>query len=148
HMRYGHHIETGAVGLVHFRGGAQGLIEVGIVTRARPAYSAVIYGTEGIIETSGDRPDNGEAWLRARVRGEPDWIYPHVEPNDAVQAEIEALIDVIERGGTHPLDGRSARAGHEIVMAVYESARRRARIDLPLDVKGHPLEAMIAAGAV
>ncbi|MBI3971997.1 MAG: Gfo/Idh/MocA family oxidoreductase, partial [Chloroflexi bacterium] len=96
HMRYGHHIETGAVGLVHFRGGARGLIEVGIVTRARPAYSAVIYGTEGVIETSGDRPEEGEAWLRARVNGEPDWIYPDIEPNDAVQAEIEALIDVIE----------------------------------------------------
>ena len=50
-----------------------------------------------------------------------------------------------ERGGRHPLEGRSARAGHEILMAAYESARQRARIDLPLSVMENPLEAMAAA---
>jgi hypothetical protein len=33
-------------------------------------------------------------------------------------------------------------------MAIYESSRRRARIDLPLDVEENPLELMIAAGQV
>jgi hypothetical protein len=32
------------------------------------------------------------------------------------------------------------------MMAIYESSRRRARIDLPLQESGSPLEAMIAAG--
>jgi predicted dehydrogenase len=146
HQRYGHHIETGALGLIQFRGGARGLLEVGIVSRPRPGYSAIVYGTEGMIEASGDRPEEGEPWLRARVKGEADWIYPEIEPNDAFQAEIEALLDVLERGGTHPLDMRSARQGHEILIAIYESARRRARIDLPLTVAESPLEAMIAAG--
>jgi predicted dehydrogenase len=146
HMRYGHHIEAGAVGLVQFQGGARGLIEVGIVTRARPSYSATIYGTEGIIETSGDRPAEGEPLLRARVKGEPDWIVPQIEPNNATQGQIEALIDVIEHGGTHPLDGRSARKGMEILMAVYESARQRARIDFPYTGLANPLEEMIAEG--
>lgn len=149
HMRYGHHIETGAVGLIQFRGGARGLLEVGIVARpGAPPYGATVYGTDGIIEVSRDRPEAGEPWLRARVKGEAGWSYPEITPNDAFQAEIEAVIDVLERGGTHPLDGRSARAGHEILMAVYESARRRARIDLPLAVAESPLEAMIAAGEV
>jgi predicted dehydrogenase len=148
HMRYGHHIEAGATGLVHFRGGARGLIEVGIVTRSRPAYSVTVYGTEGMIETSGDRPDEGEPWLRALLAGEPGWIEPPVEPNDATRAQVEALIDVIERGGIHPLDGRSARKGMEILMAVYESARRRARIDLPFQGQTNPLEDMIAEGVV
>jgi hypothetical protein len=31
-------------------------------------------------------------------------------------------------------------------MAAYESARRRARIDLPLTITENPLEAMVAAG--
>jgi predicted dehydrogenase len=154
HMRYGHHVEAGALGLIQFQGGARGLVEVGIVSRPRPGYSATVYGTDGIIGASGDRPEPGEPstggrpepWLRARVKGEPDWTYPAVEPNDAIQAEIEALIDVLERGGTHPLDGRSARQGHEILMAIYESARRRARVDLPLAVAENPLEAMVAAG--
>jgi predicted dehydrogenase len=148
HLRYGHHIETGALGLIQFRGGARGLVEVGIVARPRPGYSAIVYGTDGVIEASGDRPEEGEPWLRARVKGEAGWIYPEIQPNDAFQAEIEALLEVLEQGGTHPLDMRSARQGHEILMAVYESARRRARIDLPLTVAESPLEAMVAAGVV
>ena len=148
HQRYGHHVETGAIGLVHFRGGARGMIEVGIVTRTRPSYSATIYGTEGFIEASGDRLQEGEPWLRARVKGQDGWIYPEIEPNNALQAEIQALIEVIEQGGTHPLDGRSARKGMEIVMAIYESARQRARIDLPLSTLANPLEEMIAEGVV
>jgi predicted dehydrogenase len=148
HMRYGHHVEAGAFAIIQFRGGARGLVEAGIVSRRRPSYSAIVYGTDGIIETSGDHPEPGEPWLRARVKGELDWFSPAIKPNNAMQAEIEALIDVIEHGGTHPLDMRSARQGHEILMAVFESARRRARIDLPLTVAEHPLEAMIAAGEV
>jgi predicted dehydrogenase len=148
HTRYGHHVETGAIGVVQFRGGARGQIEVGIVSRNRPGYSATIYGTDGIIETSGDRPEPGEPYLRARVKGHPDWITPEAPPNEATQAAFEALLRVLEEGGTHPLDMRSARQVHEILMAVYESSRRRARVDLPLEVGASPLEEMIAAGAV
>jgi predicted dehydrogenase len=148
HTRYGHHVETGALGLIQFRGGARGLVECGIVSRKRPGYSATIYGSDGMIETSGDRPEPGEPWLRARLKGDPDWTFPDAPPNEATQAAFEALLEVLERGGTHPLDMRSARQVHEILMAIYESSRRRARIDLPLDVAGSPLEAMIAAGDV
>jgi hypothetical protein len=44
------------------------------------------------------------------------------------------------------LNGRAAREVHEILIAIFESARRRARIDLPLAERGHPLEALVAAG--
>jgi predicted dehydrogenase len=148
HTRYGHHIEAGAIGVVQFRGGARGLIEVGIASRSRPGYSATVYGTEGMLEASGDQIAEGEPWLRARLRGEGAWSAQEIEPNDAVQAEIEALLQVLERGGTHPLDGRSARAGMEILMAVYESARRRARVDLPFRGLSNPLEEMVSAGVL
>ena len=124
------------------------MVECGIVSRARPGYSATIYGSDGVIETSGDRPEPGEPYLRARVKGEPDWITPDAPPNEATQAAFQALIDVLENGGTHPLDMHSARKDHEILMAIYESSRRRARVDLPLLVGENPLEAMIAAGEV
>jgi len=148
HMRYGHHVETGALGMIHFQGGTRGLVECGIVSRGRPGYSATIYGSEGVIETSGDRPEPGEPYLRALLKGEPDWTFPEAPPNEATQAAFQKLLDVLEHGGTHPLDMRSARQVHEILMAIYESARRRARIDLPLTVAESPLAAMIAAGDV
>jgi predicted dehydrogenase len=148
HTRYGHHVETGALGLIQFRGGARGVVEVGIASRARPGYSATIYGSDGVLETSGDRPGPDEPWLRARLKGDPDWTLPEAPPNEATQAAFEALLQVLERGGTHPLGMHSARQVHEILMAIYESARRRARVDLPLAVAESPLEAMIAAGEV
>jgi len=148
HTRYGHHVETGAIGIVQFEGGARGQIECGIVSRPRPGYSATVYGTDGVIETSGDRPEPGEPWLRARLKGDRDWTFPEAPPNEATQAAFEALLGVLQEGGTHPLDMRSARQVHEILMAVYESSRRRARIDLPLTASASPLEEMIAAGAI
>ncbi|MGH2356217.1 MAG: Gfo/Idh/MocA family protein [Chloroflexota bacterium] len=152
HTRYGHHIESGVFAVVQFQGGARATIEGGVAGRPRRpgggGWRAIIYGSEGMIEVAGDQLAEGEAWVRARVKGEADWIEPEVEGNDAFRAEIEALIAVLEHGGTHPLNGRSARAGHEIMMAIYESARRRARIELPLAVVENPLEMMVAAGEV
>ena len=149
HTRYGHHVEAGAFAMIQFQDGVRATLESGICQRPnRPGWPAIIYGAEGMIEVAGDRPAEGQPWVRARVKDKTGWVYPAVEPNDAFQAEIEALIAVLEHGGTHPLDGRSARAGHEILMAIYESARRRARIDLPLAVTESPLEAMVAAGEI
>ena len=105
-------------------------------------------GTEGLIEVASDHTQEGQPLVRARVKDQAGWLEPEITPNDAFRTEIERLIDVLERGGRHPLDGRSARAGHEILMAAYESARRRARIDLPLDVPENPLEALVAEHGV
>jgi len=144
--RYGHHVETGAVGLVRFSTGVRSLVETGIC--ARPGYQrALVYGTEGWIEISGDRPVADEPPLRARLRGQAEWYVPALPTVDAFAREIALLIEAIERGTRHPLNASSARAGHEIIMAIFESARRRARIDLPLTVTESPLEALVAAGA-
>jgi UDP-N-acetylglucosamine 3-dehydrogenase len=173
HTRYGHHIESGVFALVQFGGsppaaarsaggaearelpapaqeGPRATIEGGVVGRRRRpgggGWGMTVYGSEGVIEVAGDQPAEGQPWVRARVEGQSEWLVPEVEGNDAFRAEAEALFHVLEYGGTHPLDGRSARAGHEIMMAIFESARRRARIDLPLTVQDYPLDAMVAAG--
>lgn len=148
HLRYGHVIEAGAIGVIQFPGGARGQVESGIVCRPRPSYSATIYGTEGVIETSGDHTEAGEPELRARLKGESGWIQPEVAHEDGAPTPFSDLVDILEHGGTHPLNMHSAREVHEILMAIYESSRRRARIDLPLDIAVNPLEEMVAAGEV
>ncbi len=156
HTRYGHPIEAGAAGIIRFQGGARGQVECGIVSRPRPSYSATIYGTEGVIETAGDPGrsggDGGEAEppLRARLKGTAGWTQPEVGPETGIPTPFSDLVALLvgERAPPHPLDMRSARQVHEILMAVYESSRRRARVDLPLEVSASPLEEMIAAGAV
>jgi predicted dehydrogenase len=155
HTRYGHPIEAGAVGVIGFRGGARGQVECGIASRPRPSYSATVYGTEGVIETAGDPAragrnradpgDTGEPPLRARLKGSAGWTLPEVGPEAGAPSPFTDLVRVLEQGGTHPLDMHSARRVHEILMAIYESARRRARIDLPLRVGANPLVELLAA---
>jgi predicted dehydrogenase len=145
--RYGHHVETGAFALVQFENGVRGTIENGIVGR-RGGWPAIVYGSEGMIYLGPDQPGEGEPWVRARLKGRADWYVPEVVPNDPFRAEIEAMIDVLENGGTHPLGAEAAREVQQIIMAMYESSRRRARVDLPFEVGPSPLEEMIEAGQI
>jgi predicted dehydrogenase len=144
-LRYGHHVETGAFGLIHFASGVRGTVENGIIGR-RGGWPAIVYGTEGMIEIGTDHPEPGEPLLRARLKNRSDWYVPDLVANDPFQVEIEEMIRVLEEGGTHPLGAEAAREVHLIVMAIYESSRRRARIDLPFEVSESPLEAMLRSG--
>lgn len=56
---------------------------------------------------------------------------------------IRLLISSIETGAKHPLNALSARNTLEILMAVFESSRRRSIIQLPLEIKENPLFEMI-----
>ncbi|MCS6860221.1 MAG: Gfo/Idh/MocA family oxidoreductase [Abditibacteriales bacterium] len=137
-MRYGHPVEMGAFAAIHFANGVRGTLETGMC--ARPGYQRLlVYGSEGQIEIGGDNPVAGEPPLRARVRGRSEWVVPSLPHVEAFAREIALLLDAVERGTPHPLDGVSARATQEILMAVFASALQHTRVDLPLDVTEHPL---------
>ena len=53
------------------------------------------------------------------------------------------FVSMMREGAPHPLSGDSALKDQELVMAVYESARTHARIDLPLQQDAYPLALMI-----
>ena len=67
-----------------------------------------------------------------------------VEEANGFAREIGLLFDAVERGTPHPLHARSARATEEVLMAVFESARRPGRVDLPLAVSHSPLMELLA----
>lgn len=140
--RYGHPVETGAFAVIHFANGVRGTLEGGIC--ARPGYQRMwIYGSEGLIEISGDAPVAGEPPLRMLSRGKDDWIVPELPRISSIASEISLLLESIETGKLHPLDVTSARATQEILMAVFESARKRARTELPLMIDEHPIFSML-----
>ena len=142
HTRYGHPVETGASAIIQFANGARGTLEGGICSR--PGYQRMmIYGSEGQIEVCGDNQVAGEPPLRARVRDEGGWLIPELQRDHPFAKEVSLMLDSIETGSIHPLNGDSARATQEILMAVFESALQRARIDLPLNKSEHPLLAII-----
>lgn len=144
--RYGHHAETGSLALLQFTNGVRAHLEMGILSRG--GYQRLfIDGIEGRMEISGDSPLAGEAQLRFRGSS-GSWEIPELAKGDDFRSSIEGIIDVLENGGKHLLDGQSARANLEVIMAIYESARTRMVVPLPLERKDSPLEAMIAAGEV
>jgi predicted dehydrogenase len=108
-----------------------------------------IYGAEGEIRV-------GDAHLGHRVRGAAEWTrISYLDPerreqfyDDQFVAELRELVDCLEQGGEHRLNGRRGRKALEMLMAIYESSRRRALVQLPLQVSDNPLFAMVRAGDI
>jgi hypothetical protein len=66
-----------------------------------------------------------------------------------MERALAELLNILGGSDTqHPMSGASGRTDLEIVNAIYESARRRQTVSLPLDVPESPLEAMLASGEI
>ncbi len=63
-----------------------------------------------------------------------------------IERAIADAVDGLETGEEPELSGRGALRATELIFASWESARRRGRVDLPLDIEDNPLVAMIDAG--
>ena len=130
-------IEDRSAGIIQFSNGAIGqlLQELG-----GPNYQGgIFYGTDGILELDERkiRLLNGQSapWEERPVPGED----PHV-------GQARELIDWIEDKTEHRGHAEHGRATIELIMAIYESARRHEVVDLPLKTQSSPLEAMLEAG--
>ena len=133
-------------GLSHFRfeNGVDGLLITGLGAKGQLANRIV--GRDGLIEVgvSGEAPlrlFNGETggWQVVEVEG-------GIHGMNAVQLGIADLIDALQTGREPELSGRRALRAAELIFATYESSRRRARIELPLEIEDSPLLAMVESG--
>ena len=64
----------------------------------------------------------------------------------AEQGYLDELVAWMEGGPEHRNVAREALVTQQIMMAIYQSARLRERIEPPYDLRECPLESMIAAG--
>lgn len=171
--RYGHYVEDAGICYLEFKNGVRAFIELSQISGDQPSPGQVgftresmfkdlgrsraidwwkkgakyctahIDGTEGRIEV-GKRE---QPRLRYRGKGDEDWQVPRLRKgSDPVEREIEALIKSVENGKEHPCSGRQGRHALEILMAVFESSRRRETILFPLEMTDHPLATMIEKG--
>jgi predicted dehydrogenase len=120
----------------------------------RTYHRIVVHGSTGRLEVDGDAPNDGTALVRIH-RGQDVEIlfsagdYDSDPAFSACDREVAAMIDCLEQPGlNHPLGAQSARDTLEILLAVYESSRRRQLVKLPLEVRDNPLISMLAAGVV
>lgn len=146
-LRYGHHVESGSMAILFFENGVRGQLEMG--NASREGYQRfAIDGTDGRIDLSGDRPFDDGARIRVHRHSGAAEAPPASVMDGAMEGALADLLVTIETGAVHPLSGASGREDLEIVNAIYESARRRMIVALPLETLESPLEAMIAAGEI
>jgi predicted dehydrogenase len=110
-------------------------------------------GTKGTIEVGVHPATEGEPagpLLRIRRDGS-DWESidtgrETLHGPGYIDRAIADAIDALRTGREPELSARRALNATEIIFAAYESSRRRARVDLPLEIDDHPLVAMVESG--
>lgn len=106
-------------------------------------------GSDGVIEIN-RRWAKSHPPLQIRRAGETEWTGYEFDDEDdigdLVSRSVAHIVTALEEGFTPMTDAKHALNATELIFGVYESARRRGRVDFPLDIDDHPLEAMIEAG--
>jgi len=110
-----------------------------------------IVGTRGVIEI-GVQSENQPA-LRIKRDGQTDWEVVDTKGESIHgpgfnERAIADIVDALASRRESQLCARRALIATEIIFACWESSRRRARVDLPLDVDDNALDAMIEAGQI
>jgi len=148
HQRAGHanhpdmSVEDTAMGRICYKNGARATVELGEF--APQAWQFHIIGTDGIIDVN--LP--GGAPIRFMSTETSGWVIPQIQACDSRKAEMIELIAAIEEKREHTSSGGIGRNSVEIIMAIFESSRRRSLMNLPLEIKENPLEIMIKTSEI
>ena len=140
-------IEDACMGLVQFEEGLELLVESDLERQGAAAGSFQIQGSEGMLDVSETRvglfnaASDGWSEIDLNLRDGDQAIGGNTNA-----AQVRELIAWIEGGPEHRGAGRQARVTVEIMMAIYESARRHSVVRFPLTEKEYPLALMIAEG--
>jgi predicted dehydrogenase len=140
-------IEDACMGLIHFGGSLQFFIQSDLWDRDCDAGKFFIRGTEGMLHVT----ETVLKMFNAETRGWESIDLGLKEGDQAIggntnAAQTRELIEWIEGGPESRGSGRIARDTVEVMMAMYESARRNMVVTLPLQEKEYPLEFMINEG--
>jgi UDP-N-acetyl-2-amino-2-deoxyglucuronate dehydrogenase len=147
--RYGHPVETGAMATWEFAGGLRAEILCGQLRfPERPYNDYEVLGSRGRLWRVGDREEPG---VLIQTCGTDGWqpigpVNAHEERSAMTSSYSLLARNLRAGGGDHPLSVERALRGLEILMAIFESARLRTRIELPLQQDRFPLEIMIEEG--
>ena len=105
-----------------------------------------IYGTEGMMEIN----DNSLKYTTAKKTG---WqVFKITEKNhvgygDAFVRQAYSICEWLEgKIDDYRGEAKQGRAALEIMMGVYESARMRERVKLPLQTRANPLDVAVESG--
>ena len=172
-MMFGTHNENQAVSQWRYENGVFGLASTGWGDEFLDCFLRVT-GTEGAIEIGADDAtlrvrEDGGGW-RSVDTGH-DFIhdaYPHavnrgiqrmarvfsgrlaerLDVPGYIDRAIEDVLDCLDSEVEPELSARTALSSQEVIFASWESARRRGRVELPLDIEDNPLQSMVESGEI
>lgn len=150
--RSGHRVEYGSFGLVEYATGQRAEFYVGSMQLSGTKYQTYeVVGSRGTLRRDGDsaeppllmQHETHAGWTPVSLDIPPNYV----PPNSLAVAENYQSFARVLRGemllSEHPLNARSALACHEILSAIYESARLRDRVMFPLTQSEFPLELLL-----
>ncbi len=135
-------IEDCCMGLIGFEGGVQALVSNDVVIPEEAAINCTVYGSEGMLHVR----HNTVRYMNGGTNGWKELDYEDEVVHEFVN-QAKGLVDWIEgRVEDYRGDGEKARAVVEIMMAIYESARMREVVRMPLRTRAYPLDLMVESG--
>lgn len=141
--KYGHPVEDHGVTCFAFENGTHAFLETGIQVPSAPALR--IAGTKGLIDIHNSNDRRARGALRIMTPEHLGWDEPPLSEGLHSQSGFDRalgkLVGAVLGGPTPSISGESGRVTTEMIMAAYESARLRRRIELPLATRDFPLEA-------
>lgn len=140
---FGTPVESNGLSYIKWKNGVTGLLVTGEDTGGALPYGTRLIGAQGIIEAREE-----VRLLRAGGDWETVPIGKLERPGGDTALYILESIDCLLEGRESILSSRKALAATELIFATYESARRRARVYLPLQIDDSPLISMIEGGQI
>jgi len=139
-------IEDRSLGVIQFDNGCTGLLLQELGDRRYPGRTfhgqgGVLHGSDGVLEYD-------ERMVRLLNGKTGTWEERVPEEVDASVEQARELVEWIEGKVEHRGQGENGRAAIEIIMAIYESARRHEVVNLPVLTKASPIEVMIEEGSL
>lgn len=142
---FGAHNENSCVALIEYENGVIGFVGTGDAQAAIGCHNRLV-GSEGIIEIGSHA--EGAGALRVRDFGGGGWENidtggEGLHGQEFINRAIADAVDAFRSGGQSMMDAHNAIHGTEAIFACWESARQRARIDIPMEAEDNPLEKMV-----
>ncbi|GAB3031923.1 Gfo/Idh/MocA family protein [Natronobiforma cellulositropha] len=146
---FGAHNENQAYALWEHENGVVTVVSTGPGADLIPA-SMRFSGSEGVLEVA-PADAEGTNTLRWRRQGESSWTRRTVEEGrwtDPVGDAVAHVVDCLETGEEPAIGAANALNATEVIFGIWESARRRGRVDLPLEIDDNPLHDLVESGAL
>jgi len=143
---FGVPIEGQGMSQFRFANGVVGLLLTGEENPFRASNRLV--GSDGVIEVGA----RDGAVLRYWGKGQSSWCVPEVDGGmhgvELVKAAVLDVIAALDERREPELSARRALRATELIFGTYESSRRRARVEFPLDLDDSPLLSMLQSGVL